>query len=310
MHRPLTLAAAAAAACTVPGWPDNSVVNQWRFQGAREKCFCSYSEFDGHDVATLDGDCPSWRSFVSTDNATANKITQVSAATSLGTKLSNITETRFGSIMDWAIDFGAGFNEDCNTTLTPNCQSVGSHVLSIPNGKYYQDCCTIDGTTPSLAASLEAGDEQVCKLLADMLQGGIENVIGLDEYDSCRRENQDPTNQEMCLAQCFHFRPDVNWVHLHTTSGVGAMRDGPVDSGLGLGYNETEKDDASSAFGRYNVCACEPVSWGSGDTTTSTRGHCSALKPHENGYVKEATRALCLNVAGAAGVDAGVCEKC
>ena len=309
----------------MPGWPDNSVVNQWRFQGAREKCFCSYSEFDGHDVSNLAAECPSWTRFVSTDNVTANKITQLSYSTALGTKISNVTEMRFGSIMDWAVDFGAGFNEDCNVTLTPECQSVGSHVLSIPSGQYYRDCCTVDGTTPSLAASLKVSDEQVCKVLADMLQGGIENVVGLDDYDSCRQENQDPTKSKNCLAQCFHFRPDVNWVHLHTTAGVHAMRDGPVDSGLGLGYNETEKDDSSSAFGRYNVCACEPPSWGSRggtlvdvgmdgvvrtSTTSSTRGHCSALKPHEDGYVKEATRALCLNVAGAAGVDAGVCARC
>ena len=110
-----------------------------------------------------------------------------------------------------------------------------------------------------------------------------------------------------CLAQCFHYRPDVYFAHLHTTGGAAAIRIGPVDSGLGPTYNKTEAADMHAAFGRYNVCVCEPASWsGAG----AGRGSCPQAKPADKEYAEQAAFTLCRNIAGASGVDPRLCSTC
>ena len=154
--------------------------------------------------------------------------------------------------------------------------------------------------TPSLAQTLLTHPLKICSILNDLIQGGLSQINHKNiQYDSCKSENQDPilNGTSTCLAQCFHYAPDVNWVHLHSTAGVFHMRNGPIDSGLGLGYNVTEKQNAKAAYGKYNVCVCEPSSWG------PRRGNCPTAQPYETGYVKEATKTLCQNVAGVAGID-------
>jgi hypothetical protein len=304
--------------CNVSGWPAAAVVANMRFSGARERCFCGYAELSptSPDYQSLSSLCPTWKKYVSTDMLTANKVSGAgTTVTVLGTSTNNVTTQKYGQMTDWSVDFGSGFGSDCNTTSTPGCIPEGSHVLSIPKGKYYKDCCTMDSAgTSSLAAELEYGKDPqvVCNVLRDLLSGGLAQVQNSDlhDVDSCREENQDPlasnsdsnSNSGGCLAQCFHYRPDVNWVHLHTTSSVKAMRDGPIDSGLGLGYNATEIDDSAAAFGRYNVCACEPSSWG------PKRGNCPNAKPFEADYLKDATMSLCKNLAGVSGVDPAKCK--
>lgn len=297
--------------CPTPNFPNTSVVNHWRYQGARELCFCAYSQLDTTPVSPsqmqqLALACPDWNKYVSTDNVTANKVHSFGTSTVLGSKQPNVTLSRYGNILDWSVDVGSGFNQECNTTMTPLCKSQGSHILSIPNSHYFNDCCTLDNVTSSLAATLPSKPKRICTLLADMIRGALANVQNLEQYTSCNVENMDPTAANQCLAQCFHYRPDVNWVHLHTTAGVLSMRDGPIDSGLGPGFNLTEERVASAGYGRYNVCVCEPNKWSAG----SKRGNCPVALPFEKEYVEQATMALCRNMAGASGVDGGLCEHC
>ena len=322
---------AALATCPTPNFPAPSVVNTWRFQGAREKCFCAYSQLSNPptlpELTELTTNCPDWHKYVSSDNITANKVHRHMSATILGSKASNISTSRYGSIPDWSIDLGSGYGNECNQTLAPGCVSIGSHVLSIPNENYYQDCCTVDdGKTPSLAAALQTDPATTCATLKNMVSGAVQHVQNLEQYVSCHVENQDPTQAHRCLAQCFHYRPDVNWVHLHTTAGVLLNRDGPIDSGLGPVYNRTEIDDPAVAYGKYNVCVCEPSSWGEeeegstskGSTRGSTngsinrgnRGHCPTALPHETSYVEQAAVSLCQNIAGASGINISVCDSC
>ena len=292
--------------CNVPNFPSQSIVNAWRYNGAREKCFCGYSTYT--DIDSLSKVCPSWYKYVSTDNQTANKVHQLGVATVLGSTINNLTLSRYGQMTDWSVDFGSGYNNDCNKTLTPNCLPRGSHVLSIPSNEYYQDCCTMDNNqTPSLAQTLLTHPLKICTILKNLIQGGLSQINHKKvQYDSCKSENQNPilNGTSTCLAQCFHYRPDVNWVHLHSTAGVYHMRNGPIDSGLGLGYNVTESQNAKAAYGKYNVCVCEPSSWG------PRRGNCPTAQPYETGYAKEATKSLCQNVAGVAGIDVSLCNQC
>ena len=43
----------------------------------------------------------------------------------------------------------------------------------------------------------------------------------------------------------------------------------------------TESQNAKAAYGKYNVCVCEPSSWG------PRRGNCPMAQPYETGYAKE-----------------------
>jgi hypothetical protein len=327
-HMPTKLHAAAAAAlflllvpststtCNVSGWPSANTVNSWRYNGAREKCFCAYSQLSSTpptpaEMKVLEEGCPDWKLYVSTDNDTTNKVHHYPSSTILGSKTSNSSTGRYGNILDWSIDFGSGFGNDCNVTVQPSCKPVGSHVLSIPNDVFFQDCCSMGGSVKSLANEMVRNPLKVCHILSDMLNGSIRIVNDLHMYHNCNLENQDPTHVNQCVSQCFHYRPDVNWVHLHTTSGVMAMRDGPIDSGLGPGYNSTEQNDASAAFGRYNVCACEPESWKTVSSSKgSSRGNCPSSKPSDKNYVAEATISLCQNVAAVSGLDSSICQQC
>ena len=216
----------AHATCTVPGWPDNATVNSWPYSGAREKCFCAYATMPpGSSGTSLDAACPSWKSYVSTDNITPGRVKVFGqAATVLGVPAANATPSHFGSMSDWSVDLGSGLSYDCNTTLSPGCVAVGAHVLSIPRRRYFSDCCgAVDrpaAGASSLARLLQDDPSAACSTLSDMLRGGLAGVPGklLQSLDSCRSENQDPVDQggPGCLAQCFHFRPDVNWVHVCT----------------------------------------------------------------------------------------------
>jgi hypothetical protein len=60
---------------------------------------------------------------------------------------------------------------------------------------------------------------------------------------NCHTANEDPVAEHHCMAQCFHFHPDVMFLHLHTTASVLHMTDkGPrwPDSGLGPDFNASE----------------------------------------------------------------------
>ena len=64
-------------ACDVARWP--GVQPSWHHGGASEQCFCAYAMTA--PGATPDDDlCPSWKTYVSTDNATANKLSRSGAA--------------------------------------------------------------------------------------------------------------------------------------------------------------------------------------------------------------------------------------
>jgi hypothetical protein len=56
---------------------------------------------------------------------------------------------------DWAIDFGSGYGQDCNRTLAPLCETVGAHLLSVPNTMYIPNCCKDEPT--SLVSMLRNG---------------------------------------------------------------------------------------------------------------------------------------------------------
>ena len=284
--------AARADDCALPGWP--GVQPDWRHGGASETCFCAYA-----GAAPLDDACPTWLDYVSTDGATPDKLTTHGAAEVQGRLAGNVTTGRYGSMSDWAVDLGSGYEEDCDATLSPGCASTGAHSLSIPRNEYASQCC--DTSDPlSLASWLPDRASTLCNLLRDLVAGGL-RAIGPDyrSKPSCNATNEEPTVANGCLAQCFHVTPDVWYAHLHTTVSVKAMKDGPIDSALGPAWNQSEGDN-----GYYNVCACEPSSWPNG------RGNCPAAAPADQAYPAQASEALCRNIAAAAGVDPAPCDAC
>lgn len=297
----------AVTGCDLVDWPVQSVVSAWPHNGAREKCFCGYAGSLGQGrgpTPELQVACPDWVKYVSTDGATPNRITQFGNATVLGVLQSNATMSEYGCMKDWSLDLGSGYDSGCNRSVQPNCISQGTHILSIPRFNYLHDCCSSGQFT--LASMLKSGRiVEVCTILHDLIEGGIRETAHLEKYRSCSSENEDPTAANVCLAQCFHIRPDVFYLHLHTTAGVKAMRDGPVDSGLGPNFNESETGDESIGFGRYNLCACEPESW-----ARDGRGHCPDSQPSSPLYAHEATTSICKNLAGIVGLAPDICTQC
>lgn len=347
---PIANVHADAATCSMQNWPTASVVSGWRHGGASEKCFCAYGN-DASSLSGLDTACPRWKQFISTDNATADKVApamsparlvhghacgvtcvqlehacvggvfnvvppcQVSLsrrAVTLGRQGGNTTTQRYGYMTDWSVDFGSGYGSDCNKSMSPGCVTDGFHLLSTPRRQYVSDCCGTDPT--SLVSILRSSEPQeVCRSLREMISGPLRHTKG-GPWRSCVAENEDPVAQNKCLAQCFHFHPDVRVLHLHTTAAVKAMLRGPIDSALGPDYNSTQRDDAAYAYGRYNVCVCEPREW-------SGRGNCPSATPaNEEAYVNQAVVSLCKNALGAAAKGMGsvdqkadwddICQRC
>ena len=245
-------------------------------------------------------------------NDVAPQVSLSTSAVTLGHDEGNTTTERYGYMTDWSVDFGSGFGNDCNKTLSPQCVTQGFHLLSTPRRQYISDCCGADGT--SLVSILRSGNfGEACRSLREMIAGPLRRAKG-GPWRSCTAENQDPIAPNACLAQCFHFVPDVRVLHLHTTAGVKAMRRGPIDSALGPDYNVTQVDDKAFAYGRYNVCVCEPSKW-------SGRGNCPSASPtDEDAYVTQAVTSLCLNALGAAAKGSvgstranywqNVCQRC
>ena len=280
-------------ACAVPRWP--GVQASWHHGGASEKCFCAYAQ-----GAPIDDDlCPTWKTYVSTDNETANKLSRSGTALVQG-NASVGSASKYGSMTDWAVDLGSGYGEDCDPVLSPGCAAVGAHVLSIPAASYFDQCC--DATAPlSVAAALATDAEGVCRVLGDLVLGGLEAVAPL-AAPSCDQPSEEPSRANACLAQCFHVVPDVFWLHLHTTVGAKRVREAAVDSGLGPAFNASE----TVGHGFYNACVCSPTA-----AAPYGRGHCPASDPRADAaYAAEAALALCRNLAGAAGVAASPCDAC
>ena len=257
--------AASAPTCALAGWPAPSVVAAWRYGGASEKCFCAYAQ--SKSAADIEPLCPRWAKYVTLDGGvTAGKLADVGSATIQGQLASNATSQRYGSMTDWSADLGSGLGNDCNTTLDAGCESQGVHLLSIPRARYVSDCCT--GAKTSLVAMLRGGEAAAVKtILHDMISGALQRggiaplvvaggvrgggseeaaavarqmkgesaaaaAAAVNGVRSCNAENEDPVMANGgCLAQCFHIVPDVNYLHLHTTTNVKIMRDGPIDSG-------------------------------------------------------------------------------
>lgn len=301
-------------ACSLPDWP--SVPTQWELGGARERCFCAYALF-GHGSAMLARLCPSWRDWVSTDGVGVTRLRPHGAAMVIGAQRGNGSMGRYAFVRDWAVDLGSGFDTECDRTRSAECVAIGAHVLSIPRTRYIADCCAsptglhrllrsgVGGATALAAALVDVSE--LCLLLRDLIAGALQLVPDLSSYRSCKLEGEEPTADARCLAQCFHIVPDVNFLHLHTTAGALRIRSDVIDSGLGPSYNASEAHDVRRGLGRYNLCACEPAEWAADGRG---RGHCPVAQPSEAPYVLEAAVSLCRNMAGVAGMDASLCDKC
>lgn len=287
----LNAADAAAAECSLRNWP--GVQPSWRHGGASELCFCAYA-----GGAALDEACPRWKDYVSADGTRADKLSTYGRATIQGKRAGNATTSRYGSMSDWALDLGSGFGADCDRGRAPTCQSVGVHTLAIPRNGYASQCCEASDPN-SFAAWLTTRPKELASTLQDMIVGGLRAVGDDLNVHSCDATGNEPTKANDCLAQCFHVIPDVWYAHLHTTVSVAAIREAPVDSGLGPAYNASEGDRRDRGY--YNVCACEPADWPGG------RGNCPAVTLADRSYPRLAAMALCLNLAAAAGVGGAPC---
>ena len=301
------LARESEAVCVVPGWPPRGRGRSRPTPSRAALCFCAYAQHSQR--GDIPGLCPQWTQFVSTDGISADKLLQHGAATVLGKVGGNATMERYGSVVDWAVDLGSGPGRDCDRTAAPACAAAGLHLLSIPRFRFVADCC---GNEQSLAALLQRGHSAaVLELLHDMIEGALvrardysKAVAGGGAWRSCDRPGEEPTRANGCMAQCFHITPDVAYLHLHTTAGAKAVRIGPWDSGLGPAVNSSESGVRSRGNGRYNVCVCEPSEW-----QAVGRGHCPSELPGESSrYLLQATRSLCLNIAGAAQLAPSVCS--
>ena len=290
------------ANCRLPRWPADREVQQWQHQGAREKCFCAYASHDpSSDEARdlLTRSCPLWPEWVSSNHGmSANLISHTPRSTILGNDVD-------GSILDWAVDLGNGFNQRCTTQQKGLCMPIGHHILSIPRNQFLLDCCS--SGKPSLVDLAKTDAVELCLTLRDMIAGALKYVTDLERYHSCERVGEEPTDSNTCLAQCFHIRPDVQFAHLHTTAGVVSVRSGPVNSGLGPSYNASESSLASAAYGKYNACVCEPEEWGE---ESSGRGTCPQVKPIDSRYAFQAAYSLCRNLIGVVGGDPRICITC
>lgn len=287
---------------------DRCAIHNWRTDyaaaydasAARERCFCAYAELTSRrhsrerttprQLQSLTRACPSWPRYVSSDGgASPNLLSHTPRATILGSAA--------GSIADWAVDLGGGYDASC---VAP-CKPVGAHLLSIPRRAYLRDCCTSGALS---LAYLDA--RELCPLLNDMVAGALAQMPQPQRLRSCNMVGEEPTLANGCLSQCFHIKPDVLYVHLHTTAGVFAIRSGPGNAGLGPGFNASEAADAHSAYGgRYNVCACEPAEWAG-----ARRGSCPTVEPASEAYAAQAARSLCENLMGVVGRERSLCDVC
>jgi len=317
-HRHLFLLGVAAVSstaadtnCTLPGWP--GIQPSWNHGGVSEVCFCAYAQVDTISWDEFEARCPSWASYVSTNNAEPNKLTQLPSATIAGQVAGDAAADppHYGSMGDWSVDLGSGFDADCDLSASPTCATRGTHILSIPSTTYVSDL--LSSNPRSLASLLRAGEvADVCAMLRDMIRGGVEQSgyarqggaaadagaqAQAQAVTSCANEDEDPTEANGCLAQCFHITPDVNYLHLHTTNTAMAMRDGPGNSGLGPDVNASDIARYPPR-GAYNVCVCEPASW-----AAEGRGACPQAAPSDPEYVEQALASLLGNFMAAAGVD-------
>lgn len=292
-----------AAECSLPRWP--GVDPAWRHGGASELCFCAYATAAGN-VSALDALCPAWRRYVSLDGVSPGKLARWGGAIAQGRGgAGNASYRTYGSMTDWGVDLGSGFGEGCDVKKSADCRSIGAHVLGIPGNRYVSQ--PLGGKDErSLEAALAAGGGAafVTPLLADLARGGI-GALGVDHVAprSCDESDEDPTAENDCVAQCFHETPDVRFLHLHTTSRVKAMLDGPVDSGLGPDTNASEAGTKYPTVGAYNICVCEPEAW-----AVDGRGNCPTEAPSDPAYPAAAARALCRNLAGAARLPPALCD--
>jgi len=122
-------------------------------------------------------------------------------------------------------------------------------------------------------------------MLRDSIAGGLKYA---DEYIHFPQAKV--ASESSLFSQCYHLKPEVWTLHLHTVAGI-VMLKGVQDMGLGPEP--------------YNACVCEPAEAG---------GHCPSAQPQEAGYVPQATRSLCFNVARAGNVSLAdaeaVCGSC
>lgn len=254
------------------------------------RCFAAYASYaSSPNEETLAQACPAWDDWVSTDGIHADKVHDGGSVFILGQRAGNATTNRIGSIADAMVDLGGGFDND----LVPGGKSIGVHLLSISKSRY-RSCCGGAGGSPSLADDLEAGGKnaaRACSVLRDSVRGPL-RFIG--EYSSVKQARD--VSQIHGFSQCYHQIPDVMWLHMHTTAGVKGMR----STRLALGPWAT------------NSCVCEPAELGK---TQPGRGNCPTAQPENQGeYVAQAVESLCLNIAGAAGLDVNAsmatCTRC
>jgi len=302
--------------CGIPLWP--GVQDEWKHDGSAENCYCAYNAFLGgwatkEDWDPLEGLCGGpygWKHYVSVDQETPDKLSGFGLATSMGKREGSGETEHYGSMTDWAVDLGSGFHNDCNKTISPTCESVGGHALSIPRTKYFRRCCDADDPLSLASYMAEAKGSSgrnmyVCELLKDIVGSGLAALapLGQDGQRSCNKTNEEATKDTNCVAQCIHITPDVMYMHMHTTVLLEGIRKS-TDSGLGPAYNESEKDNFKKGLGYYNACVCEP------EGSPEGRGYCPEVPPDHPDYAALGGASLCYNIAGAAGIDASVCDMC
>lgn len=254
-------------------------------------CFAAYAQVaQAQSIAApsaegLDGlshRCPQWRDWVSTDAQNPDKVHIAGAAVILGHSGGNATTGRYGSIADVGVDLGGGFSSAEGPHGTPK----GVHLLSIPAQPVFTECCS--GQNGSLASAIAEGrDWEVCPLLHDGIKGALAHAGEYALLDQAVDEND-----EHGFSQCYHRKPEVAWLHLHTTAGARIRESAAGSRKTGLGPRP------------YNACVCEPTSMDGG------HGSCPSVQPRESAYVSQAVISLCQNVAAAAGVADSVCASC
>ena len=190
----LFLAMNHSGSSSTPGWPTDKVVDIVTgnsYGGGRERCFCADTQ-----VADILGfkDLPFLEKTCFDGQRNCPNCANIGSATVLGSSIPNATTQkiwihhRLGSH-----DLGRRIRLGLQFYFSPECNSVGNHILSIPNDVYYKDCCTMDGKTPSFAAAIAefpAGSQAICGLLSDLVRGGLGQIPRLGAYDSCRAENE------------------------------------------------------------------------------------------------------------------------
>eukprot|EP00413_Alexandrium_margalefii_P044049 CAMPEP_0204594916 /NCGR_PEP_ID=MMETSP0661-20131031/52359_1 /ASSEMBLY_ACC=CAM_ASM_000606 /TAXON_ID=109239 /ORGANISM="Alexandrium margalefi, Strain AMGDE01CS-322" /LENGTH=291 /DNA_ID=CAMNT_0051605373 /DNA_START=72 /DNA_END=947 /DNA_ORIENTATION=- len=249
-------------------------------RNAATRCFAGYVNYaSDRNLSLLEAVCPSWRQWVTTDGTSPNKVHAAGTAVVLGHREGSAEKGFYGSIRDGGVDVGCGFNCD----LAVGGKSNGVHLLSIPV-RWFSDCCS--ETNNSVAHAIaQRRTSEVCPMLRDGIRGGLEHA---GEYTLL--DQATTTGDAQLLSQCYHMKPEVWTLHLHTTAGAITVQGTPW---VGLGPQP------------YNACVCEPSSLG---------GRCPVAQPREAAYVREAAQSLCFNVARAGKVpqqDAdAVCGAC